>query len=378
MNRTLKKHSLDKKFLIIVFILLAVGVTTFISSSLSVYSESTTQFYAMMVRHIGLGVIGGLFTMFVMSHIHFSVWKKMSPYIYILGIIVTLLVFSPLGFSHGGASRWISLGLVSFQPAELLKFSVILFFAAWYAQHEDKIKTLKYGFVSLIGFLAVPLFILTQQPDSSTIVLIAFVAFVIYFLRGAKLSHILIALFLGATALGAYMYMNPHTIERFQTFRDPMKDPLGSGYQVRQAEIAIGSGKLFGRGLGQSVHKFGGLIPEPYSDSIFAIYAEEYGFIGGGILILLYGLLAFFGLRIARYAPTPFAQNLVIGIILLIVVQVFLNIAAMSKLVPLSGFPLIFMSNGGTALLVTLAEIGIILNISRYTRIPIKKNKNRI
>lgn len=371
MKKRIKKHGLDKNFLWITLILLGIGLITFISTSLGIYTENKAQFWAMIIRHIGLGVVGGLGVMYVMSKIHYSFWKKMSPYIFVVGIIVTLLVFSPLGFSHGGARRWISLGFISFQPAELLKFAVIVFLSSWFAEYKDKITTWKYGFLPFIGFVGVAVATLIKQPDSGTIALIGLVSFLIFWIRGASLKHVLATIALGAIFLGVYVAMNPYIIDRIKTFADPNKDPYGSSYQIRQSRIAIGSGKLYGRGLGQSVHKFGPYLPESNSDSIFAIFAEEYGFIGGLLLVLLYGSFAFFGFKVARYAPSEFTQNLVVGIILLVVVQVFFNIAAISGLVPLSGLPLIFMSNGGTALIVTLAQLGIILNISKYT---IKRN----
>lgn len=367
MNKRIKKHDLDKKFLWITLILLGVGLITFISTSLGIYTEDKAQFWAMMTRHVGFGVFGGLGVMYVMSKIHYSFWRKMAPYIFITGIIITLLVFSPLGFSHGGARRWISLGFISFQPAELLKFAVIVFLSAWFAQFKDKITTWKYGFLPFIGFMGIAVVTLIKQPDSGTIALIGLVSFLLFWLRGASWKQVLATVALGTIFLGTYIAMNPYIIDRLKTFADPNRDPFGSSYQIRQSRIAIGSGKLYGRGLGQSVHKFGPYLPESNSDSIFAIFAEEYGFIGGFILVVLYGIFAFFGFRVARYAPSEFTQNLVVGIILLIVVQVFFNIAAISGLVPLSGLPLIFMSNGGTALIVTLAQLGIVLNISKYT-----------
>jgi len=377
MKKRIKKHGLDKKFLWIVLTLLGVGLITFISTSLGIYTENPSQFYAMMIRHVGLGVVGGVGVMFIMSNIHYSFWKKMSPYIFIIGIIITLLVFSPLGFSHGGARRWISLGFISFQPAELLKFAVIVFLSAWFAKYKDKITNWKYGLLPFLIFVGLAVFTLIRQPDSGTVALIGIVSFILFWIRGASWKHILAIIILGLMFIGSYVAMNPYIIERVKTFADPNRDPFGSSYQIRQSRIAIGSGKLYGRGLGQSVHKFGSYLPESNSDSIFAIFAEEYGFVGGFILIFLYGIFTFLGFRVARYAPSEFAQNLTIGIILLVVIQVFFNIAAISGLVPLSGLPLIFMSNGGTALTVTLAGLGIVLNISKYT---IKRNidKKRI
>ena len=368
MVKRIKKHEIDKNFLWMIFILLGIGLITFISTSLGIYTENKSQFYAMMIRHVGFGVVGGTGVMFLMSKIHYSFWKKISPYIFIGGIIITLLVFSPLGFSHGGARRWVSLGFISFQPAELLKFAVIVFLSAWFAQHKDKIKTWKYGLLPFLSFVGIATLTLIKQPDSGTIALIGLVSFLIYWLKGAPWKHIFATIALGTIFIGVYVAANPYIIDRVKTFADPNRDPYGSSYQIRQSRIAIGSGKLYGRGLGQSVHKFGPYLPESNSDSIFAIFAEEYGFIGGLVLVVLYGIFTFFGLRVARHAPSDFAQSLTVGIILLIVVQVFFNIAAISGLVPLSGLPLIFMSNGGTALMVTLAELGIILNISRYTK----------
>ncbi|MCA9353218.1 FtsW/RodA/SpoVE family cell cycle protein, partial [Patescibacteria group bacterium] len=239
---------------------------------------------------------------------------------------------------------------------------------SWFDQFKDRITEWKYGLLPFLGFLGIAIFPLMLQPDSGTLVLIALVAFTIYWMRGAPWKHIGLTFLIGTLALGTYVFMNPHIIDRIETFKNPNQDPYGSSYQIRQSRIAIGSGKLYGRGLGQSVHKFGPYLPESSSDSIFAIFAEEYGFLGSVILVTLYSLFGFFGFKIARRAPTVFAQNLVIGIILLIVVQVFFNIAAISGLVPLSGLPLIFMSNGGTALIVTLAQLGIVLNISRYAK----------
>jgi cell division protein FtsW len=376
MTKRIKKHELDKKFLWIVLTLLGVGLITFISTSLGIYTENKAQFYAMIIRHIGLGVVGGVGVMFIISKIHFSFWKKMSPYIYVVGIILILLVFTPLGFSHGGATRWVSLGFISFQPAELLKFAVIVFLSSWFAEYKDRITTWKYGFLPFLAFLGIPVLILMKQPDSGTVALIGLVAFIIYLLRGASWKHIISLVAIGTVFIGIYISMNTYIIERLKTFANSSKDPLGSSFQIRQSRIAIGSGKLYGRGLGQSVHKFGSYLPESNSDSIFAIFAEEYGFIGGVILIVLYSLFAFFGFKVARYAPTEFAQNITVGIILLVVIQVFFNIAAISGLVPLSGVPLIFMSNGGTALMVTLAQLGIVLNISRYTKKELFKKFN--
>ena len=364
-----KKRPIDKKFLWITLILLIVGVTTFISASLGVYAENKIIFKAMMIRHLGLGVVGGLIAMYIFSKIPYDFWKKTSLLIFIAGVLLTLMVFVPgLGFEHGGAKRWVSLGFVSFQPAEMLKFAVIVFLSAWFSKYHEEIKSWKKAFIPFLLVLGIAFSVLVTQPDSGTSALIGFVAFCIYWVRGMSFKHFVTLLILVVSFVTVFVMMNPYIIERIKTFNDVDRDPYGASYQIRQSKIAIGSGKIIGRGLGQSVHKFGPYLPESNSDSIFAIYAEEYGFIGGLVLISLYSLFAFFGLRISKRAPSIFAQNLALGITLLIVVQVFFNIGAISGIVPLDGMPLLLMSNGGTALFVTLAEIGIILNISRYQK----------
>ncbi len=374
--RKKKLKKVDKKFLTITLILLFVGVTTFISSSLGIYTENEKIFKAMMFRHFGLGVFGGLISMYIMSRIDYRFWKKMSFLIHIAGVFITLLVFAPgIGFGHGGARRWISLGFISFQPAELLKFAVIVFLSAWFSKYQKEIQTLKKGLLPFLVILGISILTLVKQPDSGSIVLIGAVAFTLYWIRGAYWKHVLAVFLLGITFIGIYVTMNPYIIERIKTFSDADRDPYGASYQVRQSKIAIGSGKLFGRGLGQSVQKFGPYLPESNSDSIFAVFAEEYGFLGSFILVFLYSMFTFFGFKIAKNTKDLFGQNLVIGLVLLVVIQVFFNIAAISGIVPLSGLPLIFMSNGGTALFVTLAEMGIILNISRH---EYKKRKRKI
>ena len=372
--KSLRKGKVDKRFLGITITLLAIGLLTYISTSLSIYTENPSQFWALIMRHVGLGVIGGGLAMYISSHIDYRFWKKYSLYFFLFSVILTLLVFVPgVGFSHGGAQRWVSLGFVTFQPAELLKLGTIIFFSAWLAKHAKNTHEWRYGLIPFFVVTGLAFVTLIGQPDTGTMALIGMVTFTLYWIRGARFKHIAIVGFVAIAFAGVYAIINPHVIERIKTFADANRDPFGSSYQIRQSKIAIGSGKLYGRGLGQSVHKFGPYLPESNSDSIFAVYAEEFGFIGSSILIILYSLFAFFGIRVARYAPTAFGQNITIGIILLIVIQVFFNIAAISGIVPLSGLPLIFMSHGGTALFISLAQIGIVLNVSRYIKVPRKK-----
>jgi len=371
--KKLRKTKVDIKLLTIIFLLLAIGLITYISTSLSIFTEDKDQFWSLIIRHVGLGVIGGGIAMYVTSHIDYSHWKKYSLHVFILSVLATALVFIPgLGFSHGGATRWLSLGFITLQPAEFLKLGTILFFSAWLAKHKDRISTFKFGLLPFLGIVGIAFATLIPQPDTGTMALIGLVCFLLYFMRGASWKHIGVVIFCFFVFAGAYAAVNPHVIDRIETFANPSRDPYGASYQVQQSKIAIGSGKLYGRGLGQSVHKFGPYLPESNSDSIFAVFAEEFGFLGTSLLVVLYSIFTFFGVRIARLAPTSFGQNITIGIIFLITIQVFFNIAAISGLVPLSGLPLIFMSHGGSALFISLAQLGIVLNVSRYIKTPRK------
>ena len=369
--KKIRKGKVDTKFLWISLALLGVGLLTYVSTSLSIYTENRDLFWSLMSRHVGLGVVGGLIAMYITSHIPYGFWKKYSLYFFIASLLLTVLVFVPgLGFSHGGAQRWVSIASISFQPAEFLKLGVVLFLSAWFAEHAAEVKTLKKGLIPFWIVTGLAFAVLFKQPDTGTMALIGLVSFSLYWIRGARLKHVGITVLIAVLLAGAYTAINPHVIDRIKTFADAERDPYGSSYQIIQSRIAIGAGKLYGRGLGQSVHKFGPYLPESNTDSIFAVYAEEFGFVGTALLVLLYMIFAFFGLRVVKYAPTPFSQNLVVGILLLILVQVFFNIAAISGIVPLSGLPLIFMSHGGTALFISLAQIGIVLGVSRYMRIP--------
>ncbi len=363
----MKKYPLDKKMLWSILVLLGVGLLGFISASLGTYIKSPEMFYAMIFRHLGLGVFGGLFSMYIFSLIDYRYWKKFVIPIYILGLGISVLSFVPrLSLAHGGAHRWVSLGFISFQTAEFLKFSAILAVSVWMSLWVRRISELRYGLLALLGFLALPSIMFIFQKDTSSLVLMLVVSFSIYFLRGAPWKHIVVLVLIVSVGLGSLFYFRPYIRKRIQSFYSETQDITGRDYQIIQAKIAIGSGGLFGRGLGQSVQKFGVYLPESNSDSIFAVFAEETGFVGSTILIILYLNLLYFGLRIARRTKDLFGQNLALGIILLITIQAFLNIMAITRIIPLSGMPLIFMSNGGTSLLVSLSELGILLNISRF------------
>lgn len=266
-----------------------------------------------------------------------------------------------------GASRWINIGYLSFQPSELLKISFIIYLAAWAYFVKDRIKSMKLGlmpYLVITGLLAVLLLI---QRDTDTLVIIAGTGLVMMFIAGMPLRHMILGLCMLAAVIAGVLYMRPYALQRVMTYLHPAEDQKGAGYQINQSLIAIGSGQFSGRGFGQSIQKFG-YLPQPTDDSIFAVAAEEFGFVGSIGLLIMYLLLAASIFRIGNRSDDVFGGLLSIGIGVLIITESFMNMAAMLGLIPLSGVPLLFVSHGGTALIITLMTMGMVANVSKHVK----------
>lgn len=293
-------------------------------------------------------------------------WRRYSLYIFFTSLILTAAVFIPeIGLNHGGATRWLMFGPISFQPSELLKFGFIVYLAAWLSAAKDNVGMLRYGVIPLSIMLALVGVLLLKQPDTGTFAVIFITALGMLIASGGKWRHVLGFVTIAAIGLLVLASFKPYVKDRIETFLNPGADPQGASYQIQQSLIAVGSGEILGRGFGQSVQKFR-YLPEPVGDSIFAVAAEEFGFVGSVFIVLLFLFFALRGLTIAEHAPDHFSRLLVVGIVILITAQSYTNIAAMLGVFPLTGLPLIFISHGGTAMLASLAEVGIVLHISRY------------
>ncbi|MFC1720881.1 putative lipid II flippase FtsW [Patescibacteria group bacterium] len=359
-------NPIDKTFLIIVLVLLCSGFFIFISASLGLHAREGAGFSAIVFNQVFFGIVLGLGAMTFFSKIYYRNWKKYALHIFVLSIVLTVLTLIPLfGFEHGGAKRWISIGPFSFQPAEFLKFGTILYLSAWYASIRNRVHTIKWGFMPLCVVLMINGFLLLSQPDTGTFLVIAATSCAIFLIAGGKWKHLFSLILVGILMLTALAFSRPYVMDRMLTFVDPGRDPQGAGWQIQQSLIAIGSGEMFGKGFGQSVQKFN-FLPEPIGDSVFAVASEEFGFMGSSVIIVLFLLFLLRGLHIAKSAPDSFSGLLASGIVIMIVVQSFTNIASILGVFPLTGLPLIFISHGGTAMLITLAMIGIVLNISRH------------
>lgn len=364
----MREKSVDKFFLIIVFLLLAVGVTIFISSSLGILAKNRSAFSSVMFNQLVLGLGLGLMGMYFCWKINYKFWRKYSLFVFLLAILLTAAVFIPaLGWRHGGALRWIELGNFSFQPVEVLKFGFIIYFAAWLSWVKNKVINFKFGILPFGIMLAIIAGILLKQPDTKSFILIVVTGLSMLFISGIPLRYILGIGLIVSIVLGSLVFFNPYLQKRVKTFINPASDPKGSSYQIQQSLIAFGSGGLFGRGLGQSIQKFG-YLPEPQGDSIFAVLGEELGFVGTISVICLYLLFTLRGFKIANNSPDLFSRLLVSGIVILITVQSFMHIASNTGVFPLTGVPLPFMSLGGTALMVYLSAMGIIFQVSKFSK----------
>ncbi len=360
-------RKIDPFFLVTVTILTLAGFIIFLSASLGLLAQDGANF-GMVATKQAISLVLGLILFFLISKIHYSKFRKFALFILIGSIAVNLLLFIPsLTFHYNGASRWLYVGPLTFQPSELLKIAFIIYLAAWVHFAKDRIQSIRSGLLPYLIMVAILSALLLVQRDTDTLVIIAGTGLIMIFVAGVPLRHILVAFCLLGVVVGGVVYFRPYALDRVQTFLNRGADETGSGYQINQSLIAIGSGQITGRGFGQSIQKFG-YLPQPTDDSIFAVAAEEFGFIGGSLLLLLYFLLAVSLFRIGNRAPDTFGGLMVIGIAVLIITESFLNIAAMLGLVPLSGLPLLFVSHGGTALMISLATAGIVANVSKYAR----------
>src|SRR3989338_1273479 len=358
-------RKVDKSFLLISIILIVAGFFIFSSASLALLAKESSNYSSIAFSQTVFGLFAGTVVMIIVSRLDSQIWKKSAFWLLLIAIIINILVLVPgIGFEHAGARRWIKLGAVSFQTSEMLKLAFIIYFAAWVAGVKEKMKTFYWGFLPLLVLFAISAVLLLKQPDTDNLILIIIAGVAMFIAAGGKWRYVFSILLAAVIGLALLAYMRPYVMQRITTFLNPQTDIQGASYQVQQSLIAVGSGGLFGRGFGQSVQKFT-YLPEPVGDSIFAVAAEEFGFVGSVLLIALFLLFAIRGLKISSCVPNAFARLTVAGLVIMIITQAFVNIGAMLGVLPLSGITLPFVSHGGTSLFITLFEVGVILSISK-------------
>ena len=363
-----QKEGVDKKLLFTTFLLVFVGIVAVADASapqaLNVFGDK----FKFLKDQLLWAFIGSI-VLFITSRINYKFWQKIATPLFFFVVISLILVLIPgIGAKLLGARRWISVGPIFFQPSEFAKFGLILFLS--------KLMSMKKA--SILYFL--PLVIVSGlvmlQPDLGTTMIIALTAVVQIFSSEINLLHFTGVGILGSLVVFLLVMVSPYRKERLLTFLEQTSDPLGRSYHIRQILLALGSGGLFGVGLGASKQKYL-FLPESSTDSIFAVIAEEVGFIGAMALIFLLGFYVVRGIKIAKHAPDKFSQYLALGISSWIGIQMVLNIASMTALVPLTGIPLPFISYGGSSLVMLMFATGILLNISRYISLSERPNISR-
>lgn len=358
--------SYDKPFLLLSVLLTLAGTFIFISASFGLLLRSGPSFASILISQIGIGLAGGIIIAYVLYRTPLAWIQKVAPFAFIFSCLLLILVFVPdIGLSHGGARRWLLIGSFSFQPAELLKITYLLILAAWCSMVGGRIKTVRFGVLPFLCINIIVGILLILQPDTGTFIIVGVTGLAMFIIAGAQWKHILVIIGIGILAILLLVMWKPYIKDRVLTFINPDRDPYGSSYQIQQSLVAIGSGGFSGRGFGQSIQKFN-YLPEPIGDSIFAVLGEEFGFIGTVSTVLLLVLFALRGLGIAMRSKNDFGRLVVVGIVILIITQSFMNIAAVLGLIPLTGEPLVFVSHGGSSLLFALANIGLVLNISAH------------
>lgn len=353
--------------MIVTFTLLAVGLIMVYSASAvwADYKFNDSFFFAKrQMLFAGVGIIA----MFFIMNIDYWTWRTWSKVILIICFILLILVLIPgIGNVRNGSRSWIGVGAFSVQPSEFMKIAMIAFLAKFLSENQKAITSFKQGLFPSLGLVFLAFGLIMLQPDLGTGTVMVGTSVVIIFIAGARISHFVGLGLLGVAGFVGLIISAPYRMKRITSFLDPWQDPLGSGFQMIQSLYAIGPGGLFGLGLGQSRQKFF-YLPEPQTDFIFAILAEELGFIGGSLILLLFSLLLWRGIRIALGAPDLFGTFLATGIIAMIAIQVMINIGVVTGLMPVTGITLPFLSYGGSSLTLMLMAVGVLLNISRHSR----------
>ncbi len=376
-----KKNATDFTVIASVAGLVAIGIIMVFSSSYTytlVHYGDGLHYLKLMVRW----AILGSFVMFITSNIKYVVWKRWAPLILIMSIVfLLLLLYTPLGITAKGATRWLRLGPIQFMPSEVAKMGLIIFLSASIEKRQYRIQKLITGQLPYLLLAGIFFLLLREQPDFSTAIVMMIIIGSLLFVGGMKFSHFFLVVSAG---VGSLAYMSYHVLitgtitnyraQRLISFVDPWEYAQGDGYQVIQSLYALGSGGVTGQGLGQSVQKHL-YLPEPQNDFIFSIIGEELGYVGGLIVIMLFLLLIWKGIKIAMNAPDLFSSLMATGIVAMIGSQAIINIAVATSSMPVTGMPLPFVSYGGTSLLILMGAAGILVNISKYCNFEIKEGE---
>lgn len=358
--------SRNNLFLLSVALLVFFGLAMLSTASAVLAYNKTGDSYFFVKRQLTHGFIPGLIFFLIASRFPYHKLKKLALPMMIISIFFLFLIFIPqFGVITKGAARWINIFGFSFQPSEILKLSFVLYLAALFETKQDNLQNFKEGLLPFLALLSVVTLLLISQPDLGTLSVIISSALAVYFVAGAKKTHMFLATVIGLLGVIIFVFFHGYGMERIQVYLNSNTDRLGSGYQLNTALSSISAGGLKGLGYGKSQQKSGIYLPEPMGDSISAILAEELGFIGVSAAIFLFIFFGWQGLRIAKSCPDLFGSLTTIGLTFWVLIQAFINIGAMTGVLPLTGLPLPFVSYGGTSMAVLLTACGIMYNIQK-------------
>ncbi len=357
--------SINYSLFIIVTILTAIGILMIYSSSAIPALKKMNDLFFFLKRQVIWAVIG-IVMMIIVSRIDYKNWDRL--FLPMFGLTILLLIFVlVMGKEVNGARRWLRLGILSFQPAELAKLTIIIYMARIIAKKGERIKDFMNGFLPVMSVIGLFVMLIMIESDVGTAVTIGIIALSLLFAGGARLKHIMFLAVMLTPLMYTLVFNVGYRMQRLKTYWDPWKDPYNSGYQIIQSYLALGSGGLFGVGLGEGKQKLF-FLPEAHTDFIFSILGEELGFAGGGAVIALFAALIYLGFVITLRAEDVFARYIALGITIMIGMQAVINISVVTGLLPTKGIPLPFVSFGGSSLLVNMMSIGILMNIAAQER----------
>ncbi|MBO8168067.1 MAG: stage V sporulation protein E [Thermoanaerobacteraceae bacterium] len=358
-----KQKSPDFLIFFTTILLLSIGIIMVFSAS--AYSSYLTygDAYYYLKKQL-LWALLGVIAMIVTMNIDYRRLKRYVGVIFLISLILLVLVLVVGQVSHG-SRRWIGLGMIGFQPSEVMKLAIVMYMAKSLSQYGKRIQDFRQGLLPHLLILAVVCLLILAQPDLGTAVAIAGTVYFLLLVSGARYSHLGVLALLGIALVGLAIWLEPYRMERFTAFLFPFKNPSDSGWQIIQSLLALGSGGFFGMGLGRSRQKLF-YLPERHTDFIFAILGEELGFIGAFIVLLLFFIFIWRGFRIAVTVKDNYGSLLVAGITLMVTLQAVINIGVVTGSLPVTGITLPFISYGGSSLLLSLVGVGMVLNVSRY------------
>lgn len=366
----------DFWMMLIIFLLVGFGLVMVFSASYYDGLIKHDDAYYYFKRQL-IWAIGAIFLFFLFSNIPYTLYRQHVGSILLGSLVILGLVFVPgVGETVNGASRWVQLGPIGFQPSELAKLGAVIYTASIMVKKQEMLHSFRRGLLPPLIVIGLICSLIVLEPHfSSTVILIGSCLTIIY-CAGARVKHLLLLASAGLPVLVWVMMFERYRLERLLIFTDPWKDQTGSGYQTIQSLFAIGPGGLIGKGLGNSIQKLA-YLPMPQTDFIFAVIAEELGFLGGAFLIGLLIAFVIRGIRIALKAPDQFGVLLGIGIVTMFALQAILNLGVVTALLPVTGVPLPFISYGGSSLMISMSAAGILLNLSRYHTLPARNRRNK-